>query len=254
MKGHSIGNCPDLGRGFKGKCKGCGKVGHPKALCPFENPGKGKGGGNTNNLEDEPEQEIGGIMDLGFIGHVGCDCEDCGTGWKKVENRRRNRRSLIGSVEKKDEGAWSQVSVKLDSGAVATVGPKKAAPNVAMVESYGSKNGKEYRTASGQSIPNRGEKRLEWQDKTGGVGCMTMQVTDVTSVLASVSKICDAGNEVMFTSGGGFIKNQKTGRKTEFTRRGGIYELDIWVKAKETKDALYEMGDDEGFKWQDLKK
>ena len=82
---------------------------------------------------------------------------------------------------------------------------------------------------------------------------MTMQVTDVTSVLASVSKICDAGNEVKFTSTGGVIVNKKTGKKTEFTRRGGIYELDIWVKAKEKKDALYSM-EESGFKWQGLKK
>ncbi len=87
-----------------------------------------------------------------------------------------------------------------------------------------------------------------------------MQVTDVTRVLASVSKICDSGNQVVFNPAGGFIKNIKTGEKTESGRKGGIYELDVWVKARDNKDQVYNLEEanaasssTSGFSWQGTK-
>ena len=45
-----------------------------------------------------------------------------------------------------------------------------------------------------------------------------------------MSQTCDNGNSVIYTPHGGFIWDLRTGGETNFERRGGIYEIDLWVK------------------------
>ena len=147
-----------------------------------------------------------------------------------------------------EDGKWEKMPIILDSGAVETVGPKTAASNVKMRESEMSKEGKGYKVANGTQIPNMGEKQIQWVDDRGMIGQMTMQVTDVTKVLASVSKVCDAGNTVTFGARGGEIRNEKTGKVTPLVRKGGVYVLDVWVKAKNEGDMIAPV-----FHWQERK-
>ena len=42
--------------------------------------------------------------------------------------------------------------------------------------------------------------------------------TDVKKPLMSVARICDAGHEVVFQSGGGHIKHTRSGQITKFNR------------------------------------
>jgi hypothetical protein len=43
----------------------------------------------------------------------------------------------------------------------------------------------------------------------------------------SVSKVCDEGNIVVFKQRGGYIQNEKTGKKTSFSREGNVYALEM---------------------------
>ena len=84
-----------------------------------------------------------------------------------------------------------------------------------------------------------------------------MQITDVMKPLASVGQICEAGNRVVFESGGGYVENLKTGVKTSMRKAGKGYKLDLWVKARNKEDEIMEVEGEAnrdsknvGFRWQ----
>ena len=52
---------------------------------------------------------------------------------------------------------------------------------------------------------------------------MTFQVAKVTRPLLSVSKICDAGYVVRFTSDMAVVEDEKGKEVCRFVRRGGLY-------------------------------
>ena len=54
-----------------------------------------------------------------------------------------------------------------------------------------------------------------------------MQVTDVRKPLMSVSKICDAGHEVVFNKTGGKIIHLEGGQITKFDRVEDVYRLHV---------------------------
>ena len=61
-----------------------------------------------------------------------------------------------------------------------------------------------------------------------GAKCLIrMQVTDVRKSLMSVGKVCDEGHRVIFEKSGGYIEHIATGDKTKFSRKGGVYVLDV---------------------------
>ena len=56
------------------------------------------------------------------------------------------------------------------------------------------------------------------------------QIADVNKVLASVSRICEAGHDrVVFQKGDSYIENLKTGRRTQMRERNGVYEIEAWI-------------------------
>ena len=83
-------------------------------------------------------------------------------------------------------------------------------------------------SASGDRLPNLGEKRFEVVTSTGMNATATYQVADVTRALCSVSKVCDKGNSVTFTASGGYIEGP-TGIRTPFRRENNVYMLDTWT-------------------------
>ena len=75
-----------------------------------------------------------------------------------------------------------------------------------------------------------GQQKMKVQTNEGRDAMVLYQIAEVSRPLTAVSQTCDNGNWVVYTPEGGFIWNLKTGGKTNFERRGGIYELDLWVK------------------------
>ena len=172
-------------------------------------------------------------------------CDDCEEKEKKE----------IMAVE---EGRWEKLELTVDSGAMETVAPKQCAGNVRMRETPAT--GRQfYSTANGASIPNYGEKRLQWRTEDKSQGGITVQITDVMKPLASVGQICEAGNRVVFESGGGYVENIKTGIKTSMRKAGKGYKLDLWVKARNKEDELMEVegsqdkpSSSSGFTWREI--
>ena len=65
------------------------------------------------------------------------------------------------------------------------------------------------------------------QEETG-VASIVFHVTSAKKMLASVAKMEDAGNEVRFKKGGGYIKNDRTGVVMPLRRERNLYMLDVW--------------------------
>ena len=127
------------------------------------------------------------------------------------------------------EVVWHHLQTVIDSGAAESVAPPSMLPWVAVKESEGSKRGQTYMSASGDRLPNLGEKAFKFVTETGRVAAATYQVADVTRALCSVSRICDKGSSVTFTAAGGYIESPH-GVRTPFRRENNVYILDAWVQ------------------------
>ncbi len=138
----------------------------------------------------------------------------------------------LNAISWRDEShpQWVRVRSVMDSGAAQSVAPPSMAPGVLIETSPGSQRGQHYVSASGGRLPNMGQQKLKIQTNEDRDAMVLYQVAELSRPLTAVSESCDNGNWVVFTPEGGFIWNLKTGGKTSFERRGGIYVLDLWVK------------------------
>ena len=118
----------------------------------------------------------------------------------------------------------------IDSGAAESVAPASMAPWVPTVPSEGSKRGQVYMSANGAKLANLGEKHFQVVTAEGNPAAATFQVAEVTRPLCSVTRICDRGNKVVFTSEGGYIENTVSGVKTGFSRRNNVYVMEMYVE------------------------
>ena len=120
-----------------------------------------------------------------------------------------------------------QMELTIDSGAGENVMPEYMAPSTPVQES--KEAGVLYTAANGDTMPNRGCKRVKITTKEGQLRTMNMQVTDVNRALMSVAKICDAGHTVTFTNEGGVIRNNKSGEETKFRRENNVYRMRVKI-------------------------
>ena len=103
-------------------------------------------------------------------------------------------------------------------------------PWVPRQESEGSKQGQTHLSASGEKLPNVGEKKFDRVTSEGNWAQATLQVAEVTRPLCSVSKMCDKGNRVVFELGGGHVEHIKSGTRTRFTRQSNVYVMEMYVQ------------------------
>ena len=58
---------------------------------------------------------------------------------------------------------------------------------------------------------------------------MEVEVADVKRPLASVCKLCEAGNRLVFQQGNSYIENVTTGKKTKIEETGKGYRIKVWL-------------------------
>ena len=109
---------------------------------------------------------------------------------------------------------WERFKITIDSGAAQTVCGKSDFGKTPINPSVGSQNGGKFMSASGNYMPNLGEKSVafatdDWQGRN-----MKFQVCDVTKPLASVSDICKKGHRVVFDADWSYIEHKESGRPT----------------------------------------
>ena len=118
-----------------------------------------------------------------------------------VEPEVKNKQEILGAFFDKNESInhlqepeWVTIEVVMDSGAAESVAPSEVAPWIETKESPGSREGREYLSASGDVLRNLGEKDLDVYTGEGVPATTTFQIADVTRPLCSIAKVCDKGN------------------------------------------------------------
>ena len=151
-----------------------------------------------------------------------------------LEQRNTNELNMVLNEQAAKElmqsaGESEYIEATIDSGASDSVAGRNHATTCHVVPSLGSMEGVKYVSASGDIIENEGEKHVQVETVNGTKRTLNLQVADVHRVLLSVSKICDSGNKVVFTSSGGKIVNESTGEEDHFERRDGVYRMRLKV-------------------------
>ena len=127
---------------------------------------------------------------------------------------------------------WYEVELTADTGACDTVIPRTMCEGIPIEPSYQSLHGMEYEVASGQAIPNLGERRCEmWTDGAVAPKAISMQVADVHKALLSLSRCADMGFESRFGSAFGCLIDTVTGEAIPLQRKGNLYVLKAWIRA-----------------------
>ena len=154
---------------------------------------------------------------------------------KVMELNNFEKELLSFEDEQGNEGEECEyIEVTVDSGAAESVMHKKIAKNVQVRESEGSKKAVKYVAAAGAVISNEGEKHISVETEEGHHCKLKMQIAAVNKALLSVSKICDAGHDVLFTRIGGKITHNETGQVVKFKRTDGVYRLRLKLADEKT--------------------
>ena len=117
----------------------------------------------------------------------------------------------------------------MDSGAAESVCPLGMIGHIEVVDSPGSRAGQHYLAANGGRISNRGQQMLPCMLGNGDATEAVFQVADVSRPLMSVSKVCEAGNRVIFGQSGGAISNISSGKTIVFEMKDGVYIFPLWI-------------------------
>ena len=81
------------------------------------------------------------------------------------------------------------------------------------METETSKANGTFTVANGGKIMNKGEKNVSGITGDGKMLGMKMQVTQCNKILASVARMTDRGNRVVFEKDSGYIENLKPSRR-----------------------------------------
>ena len=98
-----------------------------------------------------------------------------------------------------------------------------------------SRNGRGFRVADGKVIPNKGEAtpQFEVDGPEGQLHAITstFQVAKVSEPFRSVSIICDAGFDVLFTKTEASVRAPSIGKVVcTYERSGGLYKGDMRLR------------------------
>ncbi len=93
-----------------------------------------------------------------------------------------------------------------------------------------------YMDASGHAMSNKGQKEVKLI-VNGKVASMVFQATDVRKPLASVSRIVEKGNTVVFDSDRSYILHKASGTKTPINLENGAYVINVEYLIPSKKDS-----------------
>ena len=135
---------------------------------------------------------------------------------------------MCGGAEEK--GGWVKVTAVMDSGSAENALPEGLVDFIPTMPSPGSRAGKVYRGAGGETIPNKGQKTMTVMTAEGQARRSCWQVCTVTRPLMSAAKTAAAGNIVHLDGENPHIKNKRTGETTKLRKEGNVFVLDFWVQ------------------------
>ena len=128
---------------------------------------------------------------------------------------------------------WVKLTATVDSGSTENATNEESVENVETEPSPQSIRGVSYECANSGTVTNDGQKICEtWAEGFRGTKKMILQVAKVHKTLLSVYKLEKAGHSVIFSNKyGAYIENDYTGERVYMKRKGGLYEVDLWVRS-----------------------
>jgi hypothetical protein len=138
-----------------------------------------------------------------------------------------------GAKKKKRRG-----KVTIDSGAEVSIWPAAHVAWENVVPTKESEMGIGFVAANGSRMNNYGGTQVTFE-KNGKTKAMNFEVTDCKKPLASVAKIVDKGNKVVFDKDESYILNKLTGEKIILERERGTFVMvvDFEVDDKDLNEA-----------------
>ena len=210
------------------------------AITPIRNSFQILASGDEEDIDEDHARAGCRHASCGHHDHVPVQHLETDTAWTKVSGKKGRKRiyrrmsPMSAEVNSLEVNAVNgkgidgeELWLTIDSGSAENVISKRQASHVPIRPSQGSIAGVQYATADGTTMYNYGEKAIKVLTEEGSRCTLKMQVTDVTKPLMSVSKICDAGHEVVFNKSGGVIKSIETGQETRFIRVNNVYRLRV---------------------------
>jgi hypothetical protein len=171
-------------------------------------------------------------------------------------------------IEPKTSGVWETFNLKnqglepgyrkkikdgyrltfvMDSGAVKTIIPPTALPNLDIKKT--ANTGKSFRVANGQEIPNLGQTTIIGNNPVSGSSMkFKSQVANIVKPLASANEMVDAGNLIIMHREGGTIKklseedmakvlkiiHDAPGAEVPIKRHAGSFNVEVDIKEEQT--------------------
>ena len=127
-----------------------------------------------------------------------------------------------------DRSEWKFITAVVDSGSVRPVIPPDVLPEIKVQPTEESKSGHSFRGAkkNGTPIRNLGEQVVLGITAEGQRRKMRWTVSDVRKPLISVTKLEEAGNEIVLGKRPRIV-HLKTGQATNLKKQSGVYTLDL---------------------------
>ena len=240
-----------------GVCGNCGQWGHTAKNCMQR---------EVNFMDEHRHDDSEGDHEVNSMSLGGLELRGLNSvendSWVEVVSRRAKRWGGVnmGSVcavnhtgchpkgGHEVNGRFEEVKITADSGAVDHVAPRSLAKDTPVEETKASRMGVHYVAANGSEIKNEGEKRVKAFSDKGLPLNMTWQIAGVKKPLASIGRICDAGNVAVFTDKGGYIIGKSGAKsiieaanncgdgKMAMQRENGVYNFKIRIPVKKECD------------------
>jgi len=125
--------------------------------------------------------------------------------------------------------------VTIDSGAEVSIWPAAHVAWENVKPTLDSERGIGFVAANGSRMENYGGTQVKFE-KDGKVKAMNFEVTDCKKPLASVAKIIDRGNKVVFDQDESYIYNKATGEKIILERERGTFVMLVEFEIDELRD------------------
>ena len=197
-----------------------GQVTQPAGKGAEANLGGGKGA-------EKGYYDNNGNWVLGEIGYEEC----LALGYAE----RAEEKSKLGEINEVKGSKWEKLTMVADSGAVDHVCSKSELGFIPIESTPASRAGMCYRGANGNKIANFGMRRVSGYTENGVKAKMEIQVAEVRRGLASIPKMVEEDNDVVFSKRGSYIKNIPTGAVTPMRKANGVMEFDLWVEKPELR-------------------
>ena len=134
----------------------------------------------------------------------------------------------VNAMEEHQE--WEEIEMAVDSGATETVVGEDMIRGVETKPGEATRRGVQYEVASGDLIPNLGEKNFTAYGEQGQASAIKAQVCEVNKALLSVSRMVQAWNTVVFSRSGSYVEDEQTNERIPLREQGGMCTLKLWVK------------------------